>query len=270
MTGQILCPSMIMERIRPLLLPSRHWLPQKSKTKPQQQRMSDPVTFVLVVLSVPTLFVLWFAICVHDWSTLCKKCCRQQHNSQQPPPQPQEFTTEQVRPGHSNIPHDIEHLDNSKSLIFRPYVGYVLQSIIDSREHAENEEEVSTELPTTITLQDNDAEFSRVRIIHLSVDFGDFEILPLEELSCPICLLEYEHGDVVQRSVCHGSNCNYSTRNHQNTTNLTVDINQCDHIFHRKCITKWIQTNIKNECPICRRVFRDGDAWTNGISQVKT
>jgi hypothetical protein len=177
---------------------------------------------------------------------------------------------------HSTNFRNVDPHRNSKSISDRPYVGYVLQSIVDPPEasHDEHkEEEISTNNPPSDypeivpkdTLNNADAVSSPLKRVHLSVDFGDFEILPLEELSCPICLVNYEHGEIVQRNACSGYCNNHTHRNH-NMASLTIDMNQCDHIFHKKCIAQWIQSNLRNECPICRRVFRDGDALTNSIA----
>ena len=48
---------------------------------------------------------------------------------------------------------------------------------------------------------------------------------------CSICLNEYEEGE----EICWSHNKN------------------CDHVFHRKCITEWLVRH--DECPICRQDF---------------
>jgi hypothetical protein len=73
--------------------------------------------------------------------------------------------------------------------------------------------------------------------IVLSADFGDNIVLAIEELACTICLIEYQHGDEIQR-------------------NGFSDMSKsCDHIFHPECITTWIRTSCNWECPCCRRPF---------------
>jgi hypothetical protein len=73
--------------------------------------------------------------------------------------------------------------------------------------------------------------------IVLSADFGDNEVLAIEELACTICLIEYQHGDEIQR-------------------NGFLDMSKsCDHIFHPECITAWIRTSCNAKCPCCRRPF---------------
>jgi hypothetical protein len=73
--------------------------------------------------------------------------------------------------------------------------------------------------------------------IVLSADFGDNEVLASDELACTISLIEYQHGDEIQR-------------------NGFSDMSKsCDHIFHPECITTWIRTSCNAECPCCRRPF---------------
>jgi Ring finger domain len=73
----------------------------------------------------------------------------------------------------------------------------------------------------------------------LSADFGDNEILAVDETACTICLVDFEHGEEIQR-------------------NTIYDISggtTCDHIFHPQCISSWIRKSGKEECPCCRRLF---------------
>jgi hypothetical protein len=80
----------------------------------------------------------------------------------------------------------------------------------------------------------------------LSADFGDNNVHPMEEGSCSICLINYQHGDRIQRNAfdCFGD-CDHS--------NIK---DRCDHVFHPECISSWIKTNTGDgECPICRRPF---------------
>jgi Anaphase-promoting complex subunit 11 RING-H2 finger len=74
----------------------------------------------------------------------------------------------------------------------------------------------------------------------LSADFGDNEILAVEETACTICLVDFEHGEEIQRNAV----CDLSGG--------TI----CDHIFHPQCISSWIQKSGKQECPCCRRSFQ--------------
>jgi hypothetical protein len=71
--------------------------------------------------------------------------------------------------------------------------------------------------------------------IVLYADFGDNEVLAIEELACTICLIEYQHGDEIQRN------------------GFSDMSNSCDHIFHPECITAWIRTSYISPC--CRRPF---------------
>jgi hypothetical protein len=71
----------------------------------------------------------------------------------------------------------------------------------------------------------------------LSADFGDNEVFAIEEESCTICLVEYRHGDLVQRNA------------------FNEESKVCDHIFHPECITEWIELSRNSECPCCRSPF---------------
>jgi Anaphase-promoting complex subunit 11 RING-H2 finger len=242
--------------------------------------MNDLVLFCLFILGLPVLLII-IVLCSQDCSTLHHIFRRrqQQHHPHRPEPQPQQSTTTQhlqrVRVEQSVDPHNIERSERLESISYRPYIGYVLKSTIDpyvETNEEKKEQELSPEsqkTDDTVTVatdvlckHSSSTTTSSLNSTYLVVDFGDFEILPLEESSCPICLLEYEHGEIVQRNASNGYLYNYSSRYHQNCTNTnqSVDMHQCDHIFHKNCITKWMQSNIHHECPICRRVFRDGDA----------
>jgi hypothetical protein len=114
----------------------------------------------------------------------------------------------------------------------------------------------------------------------LIVDFGDSDIVPLSESSCPICLHDYVHGDIVQRSAYHrttGKNNNTNNYNNDDyddndddkggmtkaatatptktsrsysgckkciiatSSDTMVEFSySCEHIFHASCITTWI------------------------------
>ena len=67
-------------------------------------------------------------------------------------------------------------------------------------------------------------------------DFGDHEVYLVEEAACSICLVDFEHGDEIQRNA---SCCSPGLL--------------CDHIFHPICISTWIQDN--SDCPNCRTPF---------------
>ena len=47
--------------------------------------------------------------------------------------------------------------------------------------------------------------------------------------------------------------CNFNSS--RTNPKQSVVNNQCDHIFHRHCITTWIKSNRNQECPIYRRLF---------------
>jgi len=61
-------------------------------------------------------------------------------------------------------------------------------------------------------------------------DFGNEGVISLEDCSCPICLVDYDNGSIVQRSA------------------------SCYHVFHSQCIRRWLSRD-KDECPCCRSNF---------------
>ena len=60
---------------------------------------------------------------------------------------------------------------------------------------------------------------------------NDGKVVKLEDPACPICLVDYEKGNYVQRSA------------------------SCNHMFHESCIRSWVIERQKKECPCCRRNF---------------
>lgn len=236
------------------------------------------VLFLLFILGLP-LFLLIRALCSQETCIIGRE--EQQHR-----PEPQQPTTtlqQQARVQQSVDPNNFGPI-RIESHSYRSYLGYVLKSNIDLHEIETHDEKKEKELspesqseadPVTVATDKLDKHGSsttnKLKKTNLSVDFGDFEILPLEESSCPICLLDYEHGETVQRNASNGNINNFSSRYHQNnttSTNQSIDMNQCDHIFHKNCITKWMQSNTNHECPICRRAFRDGDAPTHSHTEL--
>jgi hypothetical protein len=73
--------------------------------------------------------------------------------------------------------------------------------------------------------------------ITFAADFGENEIMPMAEVSCSICLIDYQHGETIQRNAF-------------NESSIT-----CNHIFHPECIATWIERSRKSECPCCRNPF---------------
>jgi len=69
--------------------------------------------------------------------------------------------------------------------------------------------------------------------------FGD------DEDVCPICLDNFEVGDIVM----------WSRRNH----------GSCSHVFHEDCLLQWLLEQRENECPTCRACFI-ADVSTNSIA----
>ena len=44
-------------------------------------------------------------------------------------------------------------------------------------------------------------------------------------------------------------------------------IQNCNHKYHKKCIKMWY--NIKNECPMCRRLFIDNNFISLRLEQIE-
>ena len=90
----------------------------------------------------------------------------------------------------------------------------------------------------------------------LSADFGDDDVLPIEETSCVICCVDYRHGDEILRNANDGRNINSSSNsNHQSNSSSHMSTVTCNHVFHANCITSWIVSSGKSDCPCCRSPF---------------
>ena len=90
----------------------------------------------------------------------------------------------------------------------------------------------------------------------LSADFGDDDVFPIEETSCVICCVDYRHGDEILRNANDGRNINRSSNSHhQSNSSSHVATVTCNHVFHANCITSWIVSNGKSDCPCCRSPF---------------
>jgi Ring finger domain len=87
----------------------------------------------------------------------------------------------------------------------------------------------------------------------LSADFGDDEIFSIKETACSICLVDYQHGEEIQRN---------------GLRNVSGEATPCDHIFHPKCISTWIQSSGKSECPFCRGPFHLNTPSAPSISDI--
>lgn len=129
---------------------------------------------------------------------------------------------------------------NSGSLCSRPSMGRILKPDAyeesgESLESPESDGSNSTPGESKPTKQ-HDSPHGSV----LSADFGDNEILAVEESACAICLVEYQHGEEIQRN---------------GFFNASREGGTCDHVFHPDCISTWIKSSGKAECPCCRRPF---------------
>lgn len=114
-----------------------------------------------------------------------------------------------------------------------PVESGISQSILDScpRRHSIGQILDSTDGDAGPAILESQAS------VALTADFGDRQVTPVDETSCSICLIEYQHGDTVQRNAFHESSFT------------------CNHIFHPDCISTWIERSRKSECPCCRNPF---------------
>jgi hypothetical protein len=124
----------------------------------------------------------------------------------------------------------------------RTAMGVIL---IDDNDNGTDEDEID------LNASSADAKTSKI----LSADFGDNNVHPIEETSCSICLINYQHGDRIQRNAFDGYDESDSSGTSRNNKDSDVK-KRCDHVFHPECISSWIKTNTGDgECPICRRPF---------------
>ena len=118
--------------------------------------------------------------------------------------------------------------------------------LIDENDDGTDEDEIDLNAASS-----SSADADNKASIILSADFGDNNVHPMEETSCSICLIKYQHGDRIQRNAFDGYGDSDASNNHSSDLK-----NRCDHVFHPECITSWIKTNTGDgECPICRRPF---------------
>jgi type II secretory pathway pseudopilin PulG len=214
---------------------------------------------LLIIILFTILPLILFAIMIYcDGRTERRE--RQQQRRQQREQQRQQQQQGQEQPV---APIEINSSISSIFSYYRSCEGYVLESTmhphIESRHVDDEESEVFSENPDPDVPSDilstnglsSHPQAALATTVSLTVDFGDFEVYPLNEMSCPICLVDYVHGETIQRNAIRGSDCNHSCTNPKQS----VVNNQCDHMFHTHCIATWIESNMKMECPICRRLF---------------
>ena len=220
------------------------------------------IVIVLLLLAIPTVFVLKWNFCDSDnGDPICPcTCCSERRRLQR---QRQQQEAQQRQQHQAVVPSDLKCRVPSKPANRRSNVGHILQSTMNPHTESNDnneEDEVFTEVQLTgvpvvaidgLNMENSNCVSTNVQ---LSIDFGDFDIHPLNDVSCPICLMDYEHGDTIQRNASKDDDCNYGrTKMVQSVVN-----DRCDHMFHRHCISTWIESNSKAECPICRRFFAMG------------
>ena len=109
-----------------------------------------------------------------------------------------------------------------------PIGGYVMQEDSDSSEYLEYYEYTHDDL-NSLVLLDTIHDISIINNNNNKLNgykrIKDSNVLLLES-QCPICL------DLFKKNECYR-------------------VLHCNHIFHKKCIDRWIKKD-KNECPMCR------------------
>ena len=124
----------------------------------------------------------------------------------------------------------------------RSFKGYILNP---NQDEATTDDSTNTHTSTTTASQSLSSPGSSTTI--LSADFGDGDVLPIEETSCVICCEDYRHRDEIVR------NANAGRTNNDRISHIAAAT--CNHVFHTKCITSWIQSSGKSDCPCCRCPF---------------
>tara|TARA_A100001015_G_scaffold234763_1_gene266356 strand:- start:4840 stop:5148 length:309 start_codon:yes stop_codon:yes gene_type:complete len=76
------------------------------------------------------------------------------------------------------------------------------------------------------------------------------EIINSQDDECPICLDNFYSADNLHNYKY--LNC-FDCLKCFNNNNNSVILNNCNHVFHEKCISKW--KNIKKICPLCNKDF---------------
>jgi Ring finger domain len=131
---------------------------------------------------------------------------------------------------------------NSDGLCSRPSMGRILKPVNDDEESGSCfESTASDESNSTPSVSSPAKQNCPLHRSVLSADFGDNEILAIDESACTICLVDYEHGEEIQRNGFQNPSSEGAT---------------CGHVFHPDCISTWIKSSGKAECPCCRRPFR--------------
>lgn len=129
---------------------------------------------------------------------------------------------------------------NSDNFCPRPSIGRILMPVDDEKTGTNVESrQINSSNSSSSAISEAEQKGLRHQLI-LSADFGDSEILAVEESACAICLVDYHHGEKIQRN---------------GFQNVAEGGATCDHIFHPNCISTWIKSSGDAKCPCCRRSF---------------
>jgi RING-H2 zinc finger domain len=201
------------------------------------------VVFVFVILILVYVFgsaVLYFSFPIFLFATavgFCHACIKalNERNRETPPQDLQQ-------PPVQNLPQrPDEHIEiNTENSRSRSSMGRILKPVEDEESSTCLESFPNHETDCTPCVNSPAKQRRPLQRSVLSADFGDNEILAVEESACTICLVYYQHGEEIQRN---------------EFLNVSSESTTCDHIFHPNCISTWIESSGKPECPCCRRPF---------------
>jgi Ring finger domain len=209
-----------------------------------------PAIFTLLLIPMVLVGSLWLTLC----ALVCFlfRCC-----FDPPAPISQENAQQQQSTHQLSVPMGSDDVRTTIDTHTRATLGRILKPVEDEYSLPTPDTDISPTLhacldtdetvPVKSMNEESDTDCHHCALeeqqtytqppIVLSADFGDNEVLAIEELACTICLIEYQHGDEIQR-------------------NGFSDMSKsCDHIFHPECITIWIRSSYNAKCPCCRRPF---------------
>ena len=157
--------------------------------------------------------------------------------------QSEELSAETVHTFTERNPHRVAQPYAYRSLN-RSFRGYILNPNQDET----TDDSTNSQTATNETQLDSPGSSASI----LSADFGDDDVLPIEEKSCVICCVDYQHGDEIVRNA---NGCGNSRSMNSRNMNSRIASPACSHVFHTTCITSWVESSGKSNCPCCRSPF---------------